>query len=260
MSNPVTPSPEPLFIVLSRKLVLLGLLMIVAALALVIFLHHIRDYSPPLPQVFSDLAMGLIAGLSVRLVLRRQNIFLRIFLMVIFLACSLELVGWFTGWQFGFALFTTVNPGADWIDLAQWLFAAGIALLALYAWAHSAKTDTPATRLPPSRRTSQPRKRPARHPRTAAEPQVAEQVLAQPDPPAQGNATESLAGPKQKRIHHRKTQLHLSAKEEHRCPYCLGLIEPDDPRGTVECNICHTLHHADCWAITGACQVPHYTA
>jgi hypothetical protein len=28
----------------------------------------------------------------------------------------------------------------------------------------------------------------------------------------------------------------------------------------VECQICHTLHHADCWAITGTCQVPHYTA
>jgi hypothetical protein len=28
----------------------------------------------------------------------------------------------------------------------------------------------------------------------------------------------------------------------------------------VECEICHTLHHADCWAITGACQVPHFTA
>jgi hypothetical protein len=25
----------------------------------------------------------------------------------------------------------------------------------------------------------------------------------------------------------------------------------------VECKICHTLHHADCWAVTGACQIPH---
>jgi hypothetical protein len=50
----------------------------------------------------------------------------------------------------------------------------------------------------------------------------------------------------------------LVGEEEHRCPFCLELVEPDDPRGIVECQVCHTQHHADCWAITGACQVPHY--
>jgi hypothetical protein len=24
-----------------------------------------------------------------------------------------------------------------------------------------------------------------------------------------------------------------------------------------KCEVCNTLHHADCWAITGMCQVPH---
>jgi hypothetical protein len=50
----------------------------------------------------------------------------------------------------------------------------------------------------------------------------------------------------------------LVGEEEHRCPFCLELVEPDDARGIVECSICHTQHHADCWEITGACQVPHY--
>ncbi len=45
---------------------------------------------------------------------------------------------------------------------------------------------------------------------------------------------------------------------EHRCPYCLELVEPNDPRGVRVCEICHTYHHADCWAITGMCQVPHH--
>jgi hypothetical protein len=63
--------------------------------------------------------------------------------------------------------------------------------------------------------------------------------------------------PRRKRSLGRKPKLQLSRVEEHRCPYCLELIEPNDPRGTVECKICHTLHHADCWAITGTCQVPH---
>jgi hypothetical protein len=57
-----------------------------------------------------------------------------------------------------------------------------------------------------------------------------------------------------------KTQsnVHLIGKEEHRCPYCLELVNPKDPRGVNICPICHTHHHADCWAVTGTCQVPHF--
>ncbi|MFN2120746.1 MAG: hypothetical protein ACK2T0_10170 [Anaerolineales bacterium] len=25
----------------------------------------------------------------------------------------------------------------------------------------------------------------------------------------------------------------------------------------MECPICHTLHHKDCWDVTGSCQIPH---
>jgi hypothetical protein len=45
--------------------------------------------------------------------------------------------------------------------------------------------------------------------------------------------------------------------EEHRCPYCLEIVVENDPRGIEICPICHTYHHADCWAVTGVCQVPH---
>jgi hypothetical protein len=36
------------------------------------------------------------------------------------------------------------------------------------------------------------------------------------------------------------------------------LVEDNDVRGVRVCSICHTRHHADCWAETGVCQVPHY--
>jgi hypothetical protein len=55
----------------------------------------------------------------------------------------------------------------------------------------------------------------------------------------------------------RKPHIHLSAAEDHRCPYCLEPVIRDDPRGIKVCEKCHTLHHADCWAVTGTCQVPH---
>jgi hypothetical protein len=47
------------------------------------------------------------------------------------------------------------------------------------------------------------------------------------------------------------------AKTEDICPYCLDVVTKNDPRGVVVCEICKTPHHADCWALTGTCQVPH---
>lgn len=55
-----------------------------------------------------------------------------------------------------------------------------------------------------------------------------------------------------------QSSVHLIGKEEHRCPYCLEIVEPRDPRGVEICPICRTHHHADCWAVTGTCQVPHF--
>lgn len=82
----------------------------------------------------------------------------------------------------------------------------------------------------------------------------------------------SLAGnnghPRRRRItkiRARRSTLLLSHKkpvkfvgaEEHRCPYCLETVVYNDPRGVEICSICHTHHHADCWEVTGICQVPH---
>ncbi len=54
-----------------------------------------------------------------------------------------------------------------------------------------------------------------------------------------------------------RSDIRLTGAEEHRCPYCLSPVTTADPRGVVICPVCHTPHHADCWAITGTCQVPH---
>ena len=56
----------------------------------------------------------------------------------------------------------------------------------------------------------------------------------------------------------RASRVRLIGVEEHRCPYCLEEVQKKDPRGVKVCPICHTYHHADCWAVTGNCQVPHH--
>jgi hypothetical protein len=53
------------------------------------------------------------------------------------------------------------------------------------------------------------------------------------------------------------TTVHFTGSVEHRCPFCLEVVKKKDPRGVRVCPICHTHHHADCWAVTGTCQVPH---
>jgi len=65
-----------------------------------------------------------------------------------------------------------------------------------------------------------------------------------------------VIAPKRRR-RNKKARVQLALVEEHRCPYCLETVARADPRGVVECKVCHTLHHKDCWDITGSCQVPH---
>lgn len=54
-----------------------------------------------------------------------------------------------------------------------------------------------------------------------------------------------------------RTNIRLTSTVEHRCPFCLEPVEKKDARGVKVCPICHTHHHADCWEVTGTCQVPH---
>ncbi len=56
---------------------------------------------------------------------------------------------------------------------------------------------------------------------------------------------------------HNGDSLKLTGVVEDRCPYCLDVVKKNDPRGVHKCEVCGTPHHADCWAITGKCQVPH---
>jgi ribosomal protein L37AE/L43A len=65
-----------------------------------------------------------------------------------------------------------------------------------------------------------------------------------------------VLAPKRRR-RSKRARVQLALVEEHRCPYCLETVGRTDPRGVVECTVCHALHHKDCWAITGTCQVPH---
>ena len=67
--------------------------------------------------------------------------------------------------------------------------------------------------------------------------------------------TKKQTRPKTKRL--KKKDIKFTGVEEHSCPYCLDPVEAHDARGVKICKVCKTHHHADCWGITGACQIPH---
>jgi hypothetical protein len=53
------------------------------------------------------------------------------------------------------------------------------------------------------------------------------------------------------------SSIRFTGSGEDRCPYCLDVVLENDRRGVTTCPVCHTRHHAECWAVTGTCQMPH---
>ena len=80
-----------------------------------------------------------------------------------------------------------------------------------------------------------------------------------PTPPAR--RVKPVRAPKSVRTgsakHAASDGLRLMGVIEDRCPYCFDTVKRSDPRGVHTCEVCGTPHHADCWAITGKCQMPH---
>jgi hypothetical protein len=245
---------------LARKLVLLLLLMITTAMGLVALLLQIRSPITVFTFLLIDAVMGLVAGFSVRWILPRKALVLRICSTVAFITGSLALLGWFTGWGFGIDLLRSGRTGVNWWEIGQIPLATGFALLALFAWQHPHRIVPSITRAHKTKKMPHFRLKPQTRPDPPPKPQPDSPPTNQKIQPVLQPVATQPAKPKQKSTHHAKPKLLLSSQEEHRCPYCLELIDQNDPHGVVECEICHTLHHADCWAITGACQVPHFTA
>jgi hypothetical protein len=184
--------------------------------------------------------------------------------------------GLLTGGAAGIILHLPPLPSPDWYGLTQLTFGLAAVVLTLSAWRSSrgapaagidraltASTLTPAISDPtptqPIRTTA------IRHAGTPAAAHI--RVANEPRPAPQSRLGVGRfrwpAWPRfpflpTGRLSWRRRRVQLVGSEEHRCPYCLEIVEKDDPRGVVVCRVCHTRHHGDCWAETGMCQVPHY--
>ncbi|MDH4136738.1 MAG: hypothetical protein OEW09_08525 [Anaerolineae bacterium] len=219
---------------------------------------------PPLALALTGAgAMGLLFGLTARLILRGWTETLK--LLVVLLA----LLVWIAVAEATYAAWTGLQPleylaGADdWVEMGQ----LAIGCLAAIVGGLARRRTSPAeVALPPQqvRETAAPVRRARRQRQPAAT--TSQRAASQPRRAARVRQHRALSLPQLRlptRTRRRPLPVRKSsgakviAKAEDRCPYCLGVIEKDDPRGVTVCEICGAPHHADCWEAGGKCQVPH---
>jgi ribosomal protein L37AE/L43A len=223
-------------------------------------------------------AVGLAAGLGSRLALVGRSGALQVLAAAAAVVLGLFGLGALTGWRVGLGPVEFWRDEIEFFELAQVLTATLASTLVLSAW-----------RRPRSGRRSRPRVVTSQHVSEPGGEYSTDQarrgrgrglvalVASTPHPQrrdrtgAAGRATHGR--PMIRRLNlrsaapvvhaprrgnrRRRPDVQLSRYAEHKCPFCLEDVHRNDARGVEECRICHTLHHADCWQVTGMCQVPH---
>jgi hypothetical protein len=254
---------------LLRKLVLLALLTAAYALGLVLLFTKATWFPLQLFTFFADSTVAIVAGFGARLLLSRRHWFIRFISATVMSLGGLAILGYFSEWKIGVDVIMLSRGYVSGEDMIHLIIGLTASWAALWAWYRPAPRDEDFDEfIEPSqsavvvqpRRISQPRswlpKARMRigsgvdsHSGNGSGPSVRARlklVTKQPTRPRK------FRGSRVRRPH-----VQLALVEEHRCPYCLEPVVRKDPRGTKECEVCHSLHHADCWAITGTCQVPH---
>jgi hypothetical protein len=258
---------------LSRKLVLLLLLTSAYALGLVLLFRKRPDFPLILFSYFADCTLAVVAGLGARLVLSKRGWFIRSFAAMVMAIAGQVILGYFTQWKIGLDVPQFLLGYMSWVDLSHLTLGLLAALSAVWAWRRSRPNPELGDFSAPVVVTPL---------RSNADPSAQSRIrlpqswslhlgsMTRPREGAHsGNGNHSSAHsrlklitgqavrPKPRRSSRQKLHVQLALVEEHRCPYCLEPVSRSDPRGVKECEVCHALHHADCWAITGTCQVPH---
>jgi len=275
---------------LVRKIVLLFLSAVALALGLAILYRQKTNFPLTLFNLLADISLGLLAGLGARFVLSQRHWFIRASASAAMAVIGLVVLGYFTNWMSGIgplqaglvrvhwldALHIPLqlplqfkHGQTNWLDLAYMVIAVDISWIALRAWKYQstsvvelpAQSSRNVKKQRATQTVSQPvyplirTRLPISHPLTR--PKIKRKMLERPiiSKPAFPPTVQPRSSKRWSLRH--KPKIQLAVYEEHRCPYCLEPVKRNDPRGAMECEVCHALHHKDCWDITGACQVPH---
>jgi len=253
---------------LMRKLVLLVLLTSAYALGLVILHMKVSWFPRVLFGYFADCTIAVVSGFGTRLLLSKRNWFIRSITASITPIAGLAVLGYFSDWKIGIDVIALSGGYVSWQDLTHLVLGISASWAALWAWYRPTARDVEplpmdepirAAVIPEPRRNRTPRSwslqprlrigtRTGNHSGNGSRPSVHSRLRLVTRQPTRPPRRTSLA---------HRPHVQLALVEEHRCPYCLEPVSRNDPAGVKECEVCHSLHHADCWAITGMCQVPH---
>jgi hypothetical protein len=237
----------------------------------------------PLLSLAATVGLGLVAGFAARYMLRGRMGLLRLLAAWAAILVGQLLLGLLTAGGMGVGPVRVPLTAPDWRGLWHCALSVWASLLALYAWPVQRVEEEPSVAQPRRSLREYPqdawhaltervrgalqglRRRPMRVATSPNPPPVPARsgLQSAPAPRTQGHRNRTATTKRQlerKRRAKRMAEIHVMGTEESRCPYCLDIVQPNDARGIVTCPICRARHHADCWAITGMCQVPHHHA
>ena len=257
---------------LPRKLVILLLLVAASSLWLYILFYERRiGYGRTVQEIAAGIVIAIVAGLGAQLILSQRDGLFRFVAAIAADVAGVYLLGFISDGMYGISKFGWLPRSIDYDGLN--LIGIGLLIILLISLlfrrtkiivipepiqvASPVGESNYASFVPGEPVTSISISDPVR-------PRVSwSRILTTPLVRARSNghgasrirpmkATPAIA-PKRRRS--RKARVQLALVEEHRCPYCLETVTRTESH--VECSVCHTLHHKDCWNITGTCQVPH---
>lgn len=276
------PSERP---ALLRKVVLLFLLVTALALGLVILFREQPGFPFLLQHSLATAVIAIGSAISSRMVLSRRHVLIRFLAALAAFLVGLYVLGLASDWKFGIGPLDLRPRTVDWDGLAQVGLGIYLFLLIFRAWRRPATpprvievTPRYEPELSDIRPEALPTPRRSRHSHRASSDTRRKADLSfapgiTPSAPSvrvrratrkrRNGAVRTLTAadlpirPKPRRRKGSRPHVQFAVVEDHRCPFCLDSVSRADPRGVVECEVCHALHHKDCWDITGVCQVPH---
>jgi hypothetical protein len=261
---------------LLRKLVIVLLLVISTSLWLyILFREKSLSYSTSVQEIAAGVVVAIVAGLGGQLVFSKRDGFIRFVVSMAADVAGIYFLGFLSHGKYGISKFGWIPKAIDYDGLN--LIGIGFILILFIRLLFR---RTKIIVIPEPRQDFSPTIEPESPSPVQIEPSSSISI-SNPDRPriswsrfftpgslsrvrSNGRHTGMIQpvkaapviAPKRRRKN-KKARVQLALVEEHRCPYCLETVSRSDPHEVVECKICHTLHHKDCWDVTGSCQVPH---
>ena len=272
MTSSTPTSPPPIRSSLPRRIIILFLQAIISGLVIAIMFNEGYPLAYLFMIFFDASAISLVSGFGARIILRERRIGWQLLASLAAMFSGLFVLGIATNWKYGLGPLSFKPGRFDWGGLIQIITGTLTVTMSLFAWRKPNSIHLPVQNLQPTQpnlasiRTSDQTNQPPQvmttknkistaSKKTGLASSLKSTRLTNKRKPAKAHSEKSTTAKSRKKS--RKTDVQVSSNEKFRCPYCLEPVLPNDPRGIVECKICHTPHHADCWAITGVCQVPH---